>query len=145
MRYLTLSEVLDLHRMVIGQSGGSPGVRDSNALDSAVAQPAMTFGGNDLYPDLADKAAALAFSLILNHPFVDGNKRVGHAALETFLVLNGYELIAVVDEQEEIILRLAAGNLGRSAFTEWVRGHLAILKTGQRVQELRKEGEGIDE
>ena len=65
------------------------GVLSLAALESAVAQPYMAFGGQELYPSLADKAAALAFSLIQNHAFVDGNKRVGHVALETFLVLNG--------------------------------------------------------
>jgi death-on-curing protein len=91
MRYLTLEEVLDLHALVLQQSGGMPGIRDPNALDSAIAQPAMAFGGHDLYPNIADKAAALAFSLVMNHPFFDGNKRIGHAAMETFLVLNGHE------------------------------------------------------
>jgi death-on-curing protein len=69
-------------------------------LESATAQPRKTFGGEDLYPDLPAKAAALAFSLINNHPLVDGNKRIGHAALETLLVLNGFELDAGVDEAE---------------------------------------------
>jgi death on curing protein len=84
----------------------------------------MTFGGQDLYPTLAEKAAALGFSLVCNHAFVDGNKRVGHAAMETFLVLNGWELAAEVDEQEQIILRLAAGTLKREEFTVWVQSHL---------------------
>ena len=65
--YLTLSEVLDLHNLVIQQSGGAPGVRDMNLLDSAVVQPQMTFSGQDLYPTLAEKAAALAFSLVMHH------------------------------------------------------------------------------
>ena len=87
-------------------------------------QPQMTFGGQELYPSLAEKAAALGFSLVCNHPFVDGNKRVGHAAMETFLVLNGWELLAGVDEQEQMILRLAAGTLRRDEFTAWVQSHL---------------------
>src|SRR5262249_50831857 len=93
-------------------------------LDSAIAQPQMTFGGQELYPSLGAKAAALGFSLVCNHPFVDGNKRVGHAAMETFLVLNGWELAAGVDEQEQLILRLAAGDLKREEFTAWVESHL---------------------
>jgi death on curing protein len=127
MRYLTLAEVLDLHGQVIAQSGGLPGVRDLNVIDSAVAQPSMTFAGQDLYPTLADKAAALGFSLIQNHGFVDGNKRIGHAALETFLVLNGHELAAQVDEQEQVILQVASGVLKRDLFTDWVRAHLQPL------------------
>lgn len=70
----------------------------------------MTFGGNDLYPSLQEKAAALCFSLIANHPFLDGDKRVAHAAMETFLMLNGSELSATVDEQERLMLSLAAAS-----------------------------------
>jgi len=87
MRYLTLKEVLELHRLILEQSGGMQGVRYLGGLESALAQPQMTFGGQELYPTLAEKAAALGFSLVCNHPFVDGNKRIGHAAMETFLVL----------------------------------------------------------
>jgi death-on-curing protein len=76
-----------------------------------------------LYPTLAEKAASLGFSLVSNHPFTDGNKRVGHAAMETFLVLNGLELAAAVDEQQQVILRLAAGELKREEFTAWVQTH----------------------
>lgn len=106
---------------MLRQSGGLHGVRDLGGLESAVAQPQMTFGGQDLYPCLPTKAAALAFSLIRNHPFFDGNKRIGHLAMEMFLVLNGHELDAGVDEQERIILGLAAGELRCEEFAEWVR------------------------
>lgn len=123
-RYLTLAEVLDLHRRVLETSGGGAGLRDQGGLASAIAQPRMTFGGEELYPTLADKAAALGFSLILNHPFVDGNKRVGHAALETFLVLNGYELRAEVEEQERVFLAVAAGAFDRLTFTAWIQEHV---------------------
>jgi death-on-curing protein len=125
MRYLTLSEVLDLYRQVIEQSGGSLGIRSLDALESALAQPRMTFGGEELYPTIVEKASALGFSLIMNHPFVDGNKRTGHAAMETFLVLNGFEIRAPVDEQERVLLQLAAGELPRDKFTEWLRTHIA--------------------
>ncbi len=127
IRYLILEEVLELHRLVLEQSGGLGGVRDLGGLESALAQPQMAFGGQELYPGLAEKAAALGFSLVCNHPFVDGNKRVGHAAMETFLVLNGWELAAGVQEQEQVILRLAAGNLKREEFTAWVQSHLKQL------------------
>jgi len=84
----------------------------------------MTFGGDDLYPTLIEKASSIGFSLISNHPFIDGNKRVGDAAIETFLVVNGFELIATVEEQEMIILALAAGEMTREDFTEWLRHHV---------------------
>ena len=124
MRYLTFSEVLELHRRIILQSGGTPGVLNLSALESAVAQPRMTFGGTDLYPTIAEKASALAFSLIQNHPFVDGNKRTGHAAMEVFLVLNGFEIGAPVDEQEQIVLQVASGELDRNVFTDWLKTHI---------------------
>jgi death-on-curing protein len=124
IRYLTLEELLELHRLVLELSGGLGGIRETGGLASALAQPRKTFDGQDLYASLADKGAALAFSLVANHPFLDGNKRVGHAALETFLLLNGWELDAVVDEQEHIFLRLAAGTLAREEFSAWVQAHL---------------------
>jgi death-on-curing protein len=124
IRYLTVEEVLELHRLVLEQTGGLAVVRDLGGLDSALAQPQMTFGGQDLYPSLGEKAAALGFSIVCNHPFADGNKRIGHAAMETFLVLNGWELAADVDEQEQVVLRLAAGSLKRQEFTTWVQTHL---------------------
>jgi death-on-curing protein len=123
IRYLALAEVLELHRSVIERWGGASGIRDLGALESALAQPRQSFAGQDLYPEITSKAAALCFSLVLNHPFVDGNKRIGHAAMETFLMSNGHELRATVDEQERIMLDLAAGTLSRDTFTEWVKQH----------------------
>lgn len=124
MRYLTLPETLELHRRVIERTGGSRGVRDFGALESALAQPRMTFGGLELYPRIVDKASALGFSLIKNHPFIDGNKRIGHAAAEVFLRLNGFEISADVDEQERIVMRLAASEIGREEFTGWLRANV---------------------
>jgi death on curing protein len=124
MRYLTLNNVLKLHQQIITTSGGSAGVRDIGALESALAQPLMTFGGAELYPTIVEKAAALGFSLIMNHPFVDGNKRIGHAALEVFLVINDYEINATIDEQEQIVLQVAAGELSRESFTAWLTLHI---------------------
>jgi death-on-curing protein len=80
--YLSLGQALELHRVQIRRFGGSAGLRDRGALEAALARPQMTFGGEDLYPDVASKAAALMHSLVMNHPFVDGNKRVGaHASV----------------------------------------------------------------
>jgi death on curing protein len=126
-RYLSLAEVLELHRLVVEQAGGASGLRDLGALESAVAQPRATFGGADLYPTLAAKAAALGYSLALNHPFVDGNKRVAHAAVETFLVLNGHELAADVDDAERTMLALAAGSLPRERLVAWIEARLTPI------------------
>jgi death-on-curing protein len=123
MRYLTLIEILELHHRIIEQSGGTLGIHNLGLLESAIAQPYMTFGGEDLYPSLIEKAGALGFSVIMNHPFADGNKRTGHAAMEVFLILNGMEIIASVDEQEQIILAVASGQAGREVFVNWLIGH----------------------
>ncbi len=126
MVYLTVEQVFDLHALVLARSGGSAGVRDRNGSKSAVAQPQTTFDGADLYSSLAEKAAALGFSLVMNHPFVDGNKRVGHAAMEVMLVLNGCEIAASVDDQEAVVLAVAAGEMKRESFATWVQDHLVL-------------------
>lgn len=125
MRYLTVGDVLEIYRRVMDQSGGLVGILDLGALESAVAQPRMTFDMGELYPTLVEKAAVLGYSIIQNHPFVDGNKRAGHAALETFLILNGYEISASVEEQLEVVLGVASGALDRDAFAKWLGDHLA--------------------
>jgi death-on-curing protein len=126
MRFLTLIEVLELHRKIIEQSGGAVGIRDLGLLESAIAQPRMTFGRAELYQSLPEKAAALGFSIIMNHPFVDGNKRTGHAVTETFLILNGLEINTSVDEQERVVLAIASGILTREAFAECVHRNIII-------------------
>ena len=127
MRYLSLSEILELHERVVSSSGGSHGIRDIKSLESSINQPRQTFNQNDLYPDIVSKAAALCFFLINNHPFTDGNKRIGHAAMETFLILNGYEITAGVDEQEQIMLELASGNITLQNFTAWLNNNKAHI------------------
>jgi death on curing protein len=123
IRYLTLAEVLALHADVLASSGGAAGVRDLGRVQAALAQPVATFDGVDLYPTLIAKAAALGFSLIQGHPFIDGNKRIGHAAMEVFLVLNGIEISASVDEQERLVLAIASGEASRDVLTEWLQQH----------------------
>jgi len=127
VRCLTLAEVLELHRRVMEQAGGSPAVRDLGGLISAVAQPRVTFEGHDLHPTAADKAAALCVSIIVNHPFVDGNKRAGHAAMETFLVMNGYEVVASVDESEQVMLDVASGHIDRERLAAWLQARIVAL------------------
>lgn len=121
MRYLSLAEVVELHRLVLRAAGGAPGVRSLSGLESALAQPKATFEGRDLYPTLIEKTAALGYSLIQNHGFVDGNKRVAHSAMETFLVLNGNEIVADSGEQERLVLDLASGQISRDALAAWLQ------------------------
>jgi death-on-curing protein len=128
MTFLTVGDILALHEEVVKASGGSAGVRDMGAVESAVAQPQAAFGGQELYPTLAAKAAALSFSLVKNHAFVDGNKRIGWAAMRVFLRLNGSSIATDVDEAERAVLSLAAGEMSREEWTQWVRGHLMEYK-----------------
>lgn len=131
MKNLTAEQVIETHRHLIDQTGGSHGIRDQGAIESSVAQPQMSFGGQDLYPTITEKAAALGFSLIQNHPFVDGNKRVGHAAMEMFLFLNGHEIQATLDEQEKMILGVAAGKVSREAFVAWIQDNIHDATLGR--------------
>ena len=124
MRLLTLGDVVELHRRLIEQSGGATGIRDLSLLESALAQPCATFDGVDLNATLIEKAAALGFALVANHPFIDGNKRVGHAAMEVMLVLNGYEIDAPIDEQERLVLDVASGIIRRDALARWLAVHV---------------------
>ena len=120
IRLLTLRQVIRLHELIMAQAGAPARVRDLPGLESAVAQPRMTFGGSDLYPSLNEKAAALGFSLIRNHPFVDGNKRIGHAAIEATLGLNGRQLVAEIDEAERVILGVAAATIEREGLYRFI-------------------------
>ncbi|MBK9337544.1 MAG: type II toxin-antitoxin system death-on-curing family toxin [Lewinellaceae bacterium] len=129
MFYLELDEVVRLHAAIISASGGLSGIREIGGLESAIAQPQMEMFGAELYPTIFEKAGILGFSIILNHPFLDGNKRIGHAAMETFLFMNGFEIEASVDEQESIILRVAAGEMPKEAFTEWLKSKIKSVES----------------
>lgn len=124
MRLLSLAEILYLHEAILADTRGAAGIRDLGALESAVAQPLASFGGRDLYPSLEEKAAALCFSLVSNHPFLDGNKRTAHASMEAFLMLNGHHIHASIDDQEQLMLGLAGGSVSREQLVSWLRAHV---------------------
>lgn len=126
MDYLTVEEVLVLHRRLIQLIGGSSEVRDLGLLESAVARPRASFGGENLYPNLWTKAAALMHSLVRNHPFVDGNKRTAVTATGIFLELNGHSLTASNDEVLDFARRAATGEMELADMAEWLRAHSTI-------------------
>ena len=128
MRYLTLGEVVELHQRLLTQAGGASGIRDLGLLESALAQPKATFDGTDLHPTLIDKAAALGFALVANHAFIDGNKRIGHAAMEVFLLLNDHEIDASVDEQERLMLDLAVAARDRAGLAQWLSNRVKKIR-----------------
>ena len=121
IEYLSIDQVLDLHRRQIRAFGGASGIRDRGALDAAVARPQATFGGEDLYPDVVTKAAALMHSLVMNHPFMDGNKRVGAHAGIMVLLVNHHEPDFSSAELTEIMLGVARGELNAEALAIWLR------------------------
>ena len=123
MKYLYPKQVLYLYQQIIQQSGGTVGLRDRGLLESAVYRPQASFGGQDLYPDLFSKAAALGHSIISNHPFVDGNKRVGFEAMRLMLRLNGCDLRAPFEATYDFVIEIAKGKLTEQAIADWLKRH----------------------
>lgn len=120
---LTKEQVLCLHTELIRETGGSDGLRDEGMLDSALAAPFQSFDGYTPYPSLQQKAARLGCGLVENHPFVDGNKRIGAHTMLVFLALNGIELTYTQKELTDIFLAVAAGTSGFPALLQWVLDH----------------------
>ncbi|MEO8585569.1 MAG: type II toxin-antitoxin system death-on-curing family toxin [Acidobacteriota bacterium] len=121
---LSVRQLVALHGELLKAFGGRRGLRDRAALESAAARPGMTFDGEDLYPDLAAKVAALMHSLVVNHPFVDGNKRVGAAAAELVVEVNGHHLLTSDSDLENVTLAVARGDLSAEALAIWFRQRL---------------------
>ncbi|MCL2652829.1 MAG: type II toxin-antitoxin system death-on-curing family toxin [Propionibacteriaceae bacterium] len=121
MKAISKRQILRLHDKLIIQTGGSDGLRDEGLLESALAAPFASYAGQELYPSLIEKAARLVFGLISNHPFVDGNKRVGVTAMAVFLHGNGIELDITNDELAALGLSLADGKMTTQDVTEWLR------------------------
>ena len=124
--FLTLEEVVAIHRDQIERYGGSLGVRDWGLLESAVAMPAAAFGGQYLHTDLCEMAAAYLFHIVQNHPFIDGNKRAGAVAADVFLALNDTTLIAREDDYAELVLAVARGDSSKSAAAEFFRANTTV-------------------
>jgi death-on-curing protein len=119
--FLDVDEVLEIHARQIAEFGGSNGLRDRGLLESAVAQPATSFGGEFLHHDIFEMAAALHFSLVTNHPFVDGNKRIGLAAMLIFLELNGYPFDDPSRVFVDITLAVASGMMSKAEVARILR------------------------
>ena len=123
MKYLTVQDVLLLHELAIDKFGGSHGLRDLGLLESAVMRPQATFSGIDLYPSIFDKAAALVHSLLMNHQFVDGNKRTAMFSMMTFLELNGYKFIADQKGVVEYALYIENSQPKIEEISKWIEKH----------------------
>jgi death-on-curing protein len=123
MRGLAVSDIIVLHQKVVNKTGGSHGIRDIGLIESAVNRANATFGGNDLYETVEAKIAATTYGLVSNHGFIDGNKRIGIAAMLLLLRLNGYELRYSQQELIDLGLGLAAGNLDENDIQKWIKAH----------------------
>ena len=123
MIHLSKPQILRLHEQLVAATGGSDELRDEGMLDSTLSAPFQTFGGEGFYPSLQQKAAWLCFGLIKNHPFVDGNKRIGVHAMLVFLALNGIELQYTQTELSDIILQLAASTIQSADLLNWISTH----------------------
>ena len=124
MKILKKRQILLLHSVLIAESGGSDGVRDEGLLDSAANIPFQTFSGQDLYPTVLEKAVRLGFGLIRNHPFIDGNKRIGTHAMLVFLNLNSITLSYEDDELISTILSVASGEMDADGLLKWIQQHI---------------------
>jgi death-on-curing protein len=120
MKYLSVQDLIYINQAVVDASGGTIGVRDVGLIDSAVNRPRATFGDDDLYPSLFDKAAALFHSVIFNHAFLDGNKRTAVASAAQLLYLNGFELITSEKELESFTMKIVDERLGLDEIAKWL-------------------------
>ena len=125
MKWISKEQVLSLHSELIADFGGLDGIRDGEMLDSALNAPFQTFEGVDLYPGVIEKAARLGYGLIKNHPFVDGNKRIGTHIMLMFLNLNNISLEYEDDELVATILSIASGDMDDEKMRKWIEDHIA--------------------
>ena len=123
MIFFEYEQVVKIHRSLIEKTGGMDGIRDAQLLDSALKTPFQTFGGNNLYPDILDKASQLCYSLIENHPFVDGNKRIGVHLILLFLKLNNIEVNYSQQELVDFGLDIASGKMSKNDIKGWIIEH----------------------
>ena len=124
--YPSLDDVYRFHNIQIFLYGGSAGVRDEGLVESALLTPQQTFAGQDLYPTMSDKAAALWHGFVCNHAFIDGNKRIGLMVASVFLIANGYELDFDDEEAEDTTMQLASSQMSRQALIDILSGHVRL-------------------
>ncbi len=122
-KFVPLEDIIFIHEVIINEIGGKNGVRDFTLLHSAVFRPQASFGGQNLYTTIFDKSAALIHSLLLNHPFNDGNKRTALASCERFLNINGIEVIASQKEKVQFTLDIESKKLNLEGIAKWLKAH----------------------
>lgn len=121
---IALKEVLLIHRQVIAHFGGTLGVRDYDLLESAIERPFMTFGGKELYPKIEDKVSAILESIVKNHPFLDGNKRMGYILMRYLLLKEGKDIRATKEEKYSLVISVAEGRITFEEIRDWIRDRI---------------------
>jgi death-on-curing protein len=128
-KFLTISQVLNIHQRQIQRFGGTSGVRDEGLLDSALAQAQATFGGELLHPTIHEQAAAYLYHLAMNHPFIDGNKRTAFAVMLTFLSLNGYTLNLSQEQAYNLVIQVVQKEISKEELSTFLELHLQASKS----------------
>ncbi len=121
---IEIRDVLSIHNLLIDKFGGSKGVRDQGLLESAINRPFATFDNQDLYPTHSDKAAAILESILINHPFVDGNKRTAYVLMRLILLDDGYDIAATHDEKYQIVISASKGEARFDEIKSWIEAHI---------------------
>ncbi len=121
---ITIELVLGIHRVLIKRYGGHPGLRDEFGLKSAIARPYQTFDGKDLYASSIEKAAAIIESIVVNHPFMDGNKRTGYVLMRILLLDDNKTVKAEEDEKYDFVIRIASGKISYDEILTWIKAHI---------------------
>lgn len=129
---ILIEDILEVHEKSIRDFGGSHGLRDKGLLESAIARPFQTFGGKDLYPTIFEKAAALGESLVINHPFVDGNKRIGMLAMAGLLVAGNFRFTASSDDFYNLIIHISTSSISFDDIVEWLQNNTEVNKVRNR-------------
>lgn len=123
---ISIEQAQQIHTIAIEKFGGANGIRDTGSLESALSRPFQTFGGNELYPSIFEKAAAIAESLIMNHPFIDGNKRTGYLLMEALLRYDSYKITAPDNDLYNFIINISTGSISFAEIVEWLKDNTIL-------------------
>jgi death on curing protein len=123
---ISVKDAKEIHKLLIDTFGGAHGSRDLTALDAALARPFQTFENNELYTSPIQKAAALIESILINHPFIDGNKRTGYVLMRFFLIDNGLDINASQQEKYNLVISIASGQIKFEEIVEWLTAHIVV-------------------